>query len=138
MLSFEQHVTQVERKLQRALTPQERNLLQLWEMTQETTSAHDQQAAPAAGMAEYAGRFKIVRMKENYEVCFVCPGLMLRPIAVANSEDIVAFLAQHPVALDEMAVRQAIASAEVNRPVQISQTVQLSEAFLRSMGFERM
>jgi len=86
-------------------------------------------------METYEGRFKIAFANGRYEVYFVCPTLLLRPVVIENQADVMAFLTQEPICLSELALQQAMASAQHAKPFQIPQSVALAEPFLRSMRF---
>ena len=58
-------------------------------------------------------------------------------MAIDRKEDVVSFLTQAPISLDEHLVKQAVAGAENFRPTQIPQSVRVPDAVLRSMGFTR-
>lgn len=127
--------------LGRYLTPEERRLLMRWESFLNDNAA----AAPAAdefaereGPAEHEGRFKIAGVKDGFEVGFVCSTLMLRPVWLPTEDDVIAFLTQDPINLDDQRIRQALAAAHNQRPTQVAQNVQVSEPMLRSMGFQHL
>jgi hypothetical protein len=140
MARFEDHVEEVERTLRRSLTADELRLLKLWELTGKDNGSNSYQDAPPPMEAQerdavYEGRFKIAFAKGQYEIYFVCATMMLHPVMIQNKEDVVLFLTQDPIYLNELAVRQATAAAESLKPIQINQTVSLPEPLLRSMGF---
>jgi hypothetical protein len=139
MPRFEDHVAEVEQTLRRTLTPDELRLLKLWELTGKGDVANTYQEEPPPAEApteEYEGRFKIAFSKGRYEIYFVCATLMLHPVMIQDKEDVMGFLTQDPIYLNELSVRQAVASAENARPIQINQSVTLSDPILRSMGFQ--
>jgi len=139
MPRFEDHVAEVEQTLRRTLTTDELRLLKLWELTGKGDPANNYQEGPPAEEVpaeDYEGRFKIAFSKGQYEIYFVCATLMLHPVVVQNKDDVMFFLTQDPIYLNELSVRQAIASAENARPLQINQNVTLSDPILRSMGFQ--
>lgn len=141
MPSFEENLVKMEQTLRRALTQEERRLLKLWDLTCQSSArgAFQQQEAaalPAVDETAYTGRFKIVATKGYYEIYFVCAKLMLRPVEADDADSVTDFLVQDPMNLPENAIRQAIASAKVGRPMQIPLDVSLTEPLLRSMGFK--
>jgi hypothetical protein len=138
--SFEDNLAKVEQTLRRALTQDERRLLKLWDLTCQSSarSAFQQEAAPPPPVDEiaYSGRFKVVAAtKGYYEVYFVCGKIMLRPVEIDTRDQVIDFLMQDPICLDEITIQQAIAAADTSRPIQIKQDISLSEPLLRSMGF---
>ncbi len=139
MSSFEANLAKMEQTLRRALTQDERRLLKLWDLTSQSSSRGALQEEPAAAPPldanTYTGRFKIVFTKGYYEIYFVCSKLMLRPVEADDADSVTDFLVQDPMNLPEHAIRQAIASANVSRPMQIPMDVSLTEPLLRSMGF---
>lgn len=138
MSSFESNIARIEQTLRRALTQDERRLLKLWDLTCQSTPRDKLPAEPAAAPVSdntYKGRFKVVASKGYYEVYFVCATMLLRPVEIDARQDVVEFLSQDPIFLDEMMIRQAIAAADTGRPIQISHDISLSEPMLRSMGF---
>jgi hypothetical protein len=142
MSSFEQNLAKMEQTLRRALTQEERRLLKLWDLTCESSARgtlQQQEEAPApppVNETTYTGRFKIVATKGYYEIYFVSAKLMLRPIEADDDDSVTDFLVQDPMNLPEHAIRQAIASAKVSRPMQIPLDVAVTEPLLRSMGFK--
>lgn len=137
MPSFEDNVAKVERTLGRALAAGELRLLKLWDLTTRNDSRDvaPPAAAPVPGQAEYQGRIKIAFVRGQFEVYFVCANLMLKPVVIESKQDVLAFLTQDPISLNEQLVQQAIAAAETLKPTQINQTLALPEVMLRSMGF---
>ena len=137
MANFQDHLAKVERTMGRSLTADEQRLVKLWDLTSESASRSVQavEAEPEVQMATYEGRFKIAFSNGNYEIYFVCPTLLLRPVVVENKDDVIQFLTQDPINLGELSVRQAMASAQSGKPFQIADNVALAEPFLRSMGF---
>jgi hypothetical protein len=143
MSSFESNLVKIEQTLRRTLTQDERRLLKLWDLTcqSSTRGAFQQEEGPAPPPVDettYTGRFKLVATKGYYEIYFVCAKLMLRPVEADDAESVVDFLVQDPMNLPEHAIRQAIASANVSRPMQIPLDVSLTEPLLRSMGFRHV
>ncbi len=142
MSSFDSNIARMEQTLRRALTQEERRLLKLWDLTCQSAarSTLPQEAPPAQPVDEitYPGRIKIVASKGHYEIYFVSAKLMLRPVEIDCREAVLDFLAQDPLCLGEGTVRQAIAAADISRPMQIKQDVSLSEPMLRSMGFRHV
>jgi len=141
MASFEANLAKMEQTLRRALTQEERRLLKLWDLTCQSSSrgALPQEEAPAAPTVEqntYTGRFKIVASKGHFDLYFVCSKVMLRPIEAADADSVLDFLMQDPMNLPEHAIQQAIAAANIGRPMQIPLDVGLTEPLLRSMGFK--
>ena len=139
MGSFEDNLSKMEQTLRRALTQDERRLLKLWDLTCQSSArtAFQQEAAPPPPVDEitYSGRFKVVATKGYYEIYFVCGKVMLRPVEIDTRDQVIDFLMQDPICLDEMTIQQAIAAADISRPIQIKQDISLSEPLLRSMGF---
>ena len=138
MASFEDNVAKIEHTLGRSLAAGELRLLKLWDLTTRSDAHEAAQAAPIApvpGQVEYQGRIKIGCARGQYEVYFVCANLMLKPVVLNSKEDVLAFLTQDPINLNEQLVQQAIAAAESFKPTQINQTLMLPEVLLRSMGF---
>lgn len=145
MSTFEANLAKIEQTLRRALTQDERRLLKLWDLTCQSSArgAFQQQeeapaAAPPIDETAYSGRFKIVSTKGYYEIYFVSAKLMLRPVEADDADSVTDFLVQEPMNLPEHAIRQAIASAQVGRPMQIPLDVSLTEPLLRSMGFKHV
>ncbi len=142
MSSFESNIAKIEQTLRRAITQDERRLLKLWDLTCQSAArdALQQDVAPAPTVDQntYTGRFKIVATKGYYEIYFVCAKVMLRPIEIDNREGVLDFLTQDPICLDEGTIQQALAAADISRPMQIKPDVSLSEPLLRSMGFRHV
>ena len=143
MSSFESNLAKIEQTLRRALTQEERRLLKLWDLTCQSAArgALQPQQVPAPAPVDettYTGRFKIVSTKGYYEIYFVSAKLMLRPVEADDAQSVVDFLVQDPMNLPEHAIRQAIASANVSRPMQIPIDVSLTEPLLRSMGYRHV
>ena len=139
-MSFESNIAKIEQTLRRALTQDERRLLKLWDLTcQPSRDSREDDRAPVVPVDEntYIGRFKVVATKGYYEVYFVCAKLMLRPVEIGDREGVFDFLAQDPILIDEMMIKQALAAADIGRPNQINIEVSLSEPMLRSMGFRQ-
>lgn len=140
-VSFELNLAKVEQTLRRSLTQEERRLLKLWDLTCQTSRDSreevEEPAVPPVDENTYTGRFKVVSKKGYYEVYFVCPKVMLRPVEAEDRDAILDFLSQDPILLDEMMIRQALAAADIGRPTQINVEISLSEPMLRSMGFQR-
>ena len=138
MASFDNNLARMEQTLHRALTQDERRLLKLWDLTCQSASRGElREDAPVQPVEEktYTGRFKIVATKGYYEIYFVCGKVMLRPIEIDHREGVFDFLAQDPLNLDEGTIQQALAAADISRPMQIKHDISLSEPMLRSMGF---
>ena len=139
MGSFEDNISKMEQTLRRGLTQDERRLLKLWDLTCQSSAraAFQQEAPPPPPVDEitYSGRFKVVAAKGYYEIYFVCGKIMLRPVEIDTRDQVIDFLMQDPICLDETTIQQAIASADISRPIQIKQDISLSEPLLRSMGF---
>ena len=140
-MSFESNLDKIEQTLRRSLTQEERRLLKLWDLTcQSSRDQFEPEARPPIAHVDensYTGRFKVVSKKEYYEVYFVCPKLMLRPVEAADRDAVLDFLTHDPILLDEMMIKQALAAADIGRPMQINIEVSLSEPLLRSMGFRQ-
>lgn len=140
-MSFEANLAKVEQTLRRSLTLEERRLLKLWDLTCQSSAGPIEAAerAPVAEIEEqtYTGRFKVVSKKTYYEVYFVCPKIMLRPVEADDKDSVLDFLSQDPILIDEMMIRQALAAADIGRPNQINVEISLSEPMLRSMGFRQ-
>src|SRR5690349_15777352 len=123
MSSFEQNLAKIEQTLRRAVTQDERRLLKLWDLTCQSSSRgafqQQEEAPPPAPVDEttYTGRVKIVSTKGYYEIYFVSAKLMLRPVEADDADSVTDFLVQDPMNLPEHAIRQAIASAQVGRPM---------------------
>ena len=141
MADFEAKVMNVQQRLGRRLTAQELRLLHLWDtitqsnpgdlhgaVQQEDGDGTDQEA-------HHQGRFKVAFSNGHYEVFFVCSSVLFRGVAIDKKEDVISFLTQAPISLDELLVRQAIAGAESFKPTQIPHSVVVPDAVLRSMGF---
>ncbi len=141
MSSFDSNIAKMEQTLRRALTQEERRLLKLWDLTCQSAARGNLQpeapAPPPVDETTYTGRFKVVATKGYYEVYFVCGKMLLRPVEIGTRDEVIDFLMQDPIFLDEMIIRQAIAAADTSRPIQIKQDVSLSEPLLRSMGFRQ-
>lgn len=142
MASFENNLAKIEQTLRRSLTQDERRLLKLWDLTCQSSARgalqQEEPPVPPVDQVTYTGRFKIVATKGYYEIYFVCGKVMLRPVQIDSRDGVLDFLAQDPINLDEGIVRQAIAGADISRPMQISHDVSLSEPLLRSMGFRHV
>lgn len=141
-MSFETNLAKVEQTLRRSLTQDERRLLKLWDLTCQSSAPDvpdevDQPPQAPVDEQTYAGRFKVVSKKGYYEVYFVCPKVMLRPVEAADRDAVLDFLSQDPILIDEMMIKQALAAADIGRPSQINLEVTLSEPMLRSMGFRQ-
>jgi hypothetical protein len=142
MPNFEANVMNVQQRLGRRLSAQELRLLQLWDSITQSGFGYGQQQAEQfdeepADEVQYEGRFKIAFTSGHYEVFFVCSSVLFRGVAIDRKEDVLTFLAQPPIDLDTMLVRQAIAAAETLKPTQINRAVTVPDSILRSMGFER-
>ncbi len=144
MPDFEANVQNVQQRLGRRLSGQELRLLQLWDsitasQSREGVAVIDDPESEGESSNEpcYEGRFKIAFSNGHYDVFFVCASVLFRGVAVDRKEDVMAFLTQPPIDLDEMLVRQAIAAAEHMKPTQINYAVSVPDVVLRSMGFER-
>jgi hypothetical protein len=143
MANFEGNVMNVQQRLGRRLSAQELRLLQLWDAVTQTESrdfrdAADQQDGDGPPQEQqYEGRFKVAFTSGHYEVFFVCSSVLFRGVAIDRKEDVISFLTQAPISLDELLVKQAIAGAESFRATQIPHSVVVPDAVLRSMGFER-
>ena len=142
MSNFDEEFARFEAVLGRGLSREERNLLVRWEAfvagTAAGAGAGGGVAPEPAGPEEHDGRFKISFVKGEFEVGFVCSSLMLRGVRLTSEEDVIAFLTQDPIFLDEARIRQAMAAARNQRPSQVAQNVSLSEPLLRSMGFQHL
>jgi hypothetical protein len=136
---FEDNIGKMEQTLRRALTQDERRLLKLWDLTSQSAARGtlQQQAPPIEPVDEptYSGRFKVVATTGYYEIYFVCGKIMLRPVEIDTRDQVIDFLMQDPICLGEATIQQAIAAADISRPIQIKQDISLSEPLLRSMGF---
>ena len=142
MPSFDANVMNVQQRLGRRLNAQELRLLQMWETVTQTDSRsmRDEQEVMEGDepqQEQFEGRFKVACTSGHYEVFFVCSSALYRGVAIDRKEDVIAFLTQPPISLDEMLVKQAIAGAAAFKPTQIPQSVTVPDAVLRSMGFER-
>jgi hypothetical protein len=143
MANFDAKVMIVQQRFGRRLTAQELRLLQMWDAVTQTESldfrdASEQQDGDASSPEpHHEGRFKIAFTSGHYEVFFVCSSVLFRGVAIDKKEDVISFLTQAPISLDEMVIKQAIAGAESFRPTQIVHSVSVPDAVLRSMGFER-
>ena len=142
MPSFDANVMNVQQRLGRRLNAQELRLLQMWDAVTQADSRsfrddQDMQDSDEPQQEQFEGRFKVAFTSGHYEVFFVCSAALYRGVAIDRKEDVMNFLTQAPISLDEMFVKQAIAGAESFKPTQIPQTVSVSDAVLRSMGFER-
>jgi hypothetical protein len=143
MADFDANVMNVQQRLGRRLTAQELRLLQLWDSVTQSDArdfrdAAEQQDGDGPPQEEqHEGRFKVAFTSGHYEVFFVCSSVLFRGVAIAKKEDVISFLTQAPISLDEHLVRQAIAGAERFRPTQVPQTVNVPDSVLRSMGFVR-
>jgi hypothetical protein len=143
MADFDANVMNVQQRLGRRLTAQELRLLQLWDAITQSDSRDFRDAAQPTGgdglheEPHHEGRFKIAFSSGHYEVFFVCSTVLFRGVAIDRKEDVIAFLTQAPISLDEHLVKQAIAAAESIRPTQIPHPVSVPDAVLRSMGFEK-
>ncbi len=143
MPGFADNLMVIQQRLGRRLKPEELRLLQLWDsIVQPDTRDFAGAAEPGPEEelpveASYEGRFKVARVSGHFEVYFVCSSVLFRGVAIDRKEDVLAFLTQAPISLDEMLVKQAIAGAEAFKPTQIPQTVSVPDPVLRSMGFER-
>lgn len=141
MPSFEANVMKVQLRLGRRLTAQELRLLRLWDAVTQTESRDSRDAAQQQGgdgppqERQHEGRFKVAFSSGRYEVFFVCSSVLFRGVAIDRKEDVISFLTQAPISLDEHLVKQAIAGADRSQPTQIPQSVNLPDAVLRSMGF---
>ena len=141
MPSFEANVMNVQQRLGRRLSAQELRLLQMWDAVTQPESRDSRDAAqqqdgegpPQEQQRE--GRFKVAFSSGHYEVFFVCSSVLFRGVAIDKKEDVISFLTQAPISLDEWLVKQAIAGAERFRPTQIPHSVNVPDAVLRSMGF---
>src|SRR5512140_2271077 len=142
MPSFEANLAKMESTLRRALTQEERRLLKLWDLTCQSASRgalqEEAPAPPAVDETTYTGRFKVMSSKGHYDLYFVCAKLTLRPIEAADADSVLDFLMQAPMNLPKHAINQAIASANIGRPMQIPHDVPLTEPLLRSMGFKHV
>jgi hypothetical protein len=145
MPDFEANVQNVQQRLGRRLSGQELRLLQLWDSITQSQSRDavaviedPESEGDTSGEPCYEGRFKIAFSSGHYEVFFVSASALFRGVQIARKEDVMAFLIQPPVDLDEMLVRQAIAAAEHMKPTQINYAVSVPDVVLRSMGFERV
>jgi hypothetical protein len=143
MADFDANVMNVQQRLGRRLSVQELRLLQLWDAVTHSDSRDFRGAAEQEDgdgppqEPQHEGRFKVAFNSGHYEVFFVCSSVLFRGVAIDRKEDVISFLTQAPISLDEMAVKQAIAGAESFRPTQILHPVTVPDAVLRSMGFER-
>jgi hypothetical protein len=143
MADFDANVMNVQQRLGRRLTAQELRLLQLWDAVTQSDSrdfrdaAEQQDGDGSPQEPRHEGRFKVAFSSGRYEVFFVCSSVLFRGVAIDRKEDVISFLTQAPVSLDEHLVRQAIAGAESFRPTQIPHPVIVPDAVLRSMGFAR-
>lgn len=142
MPNFEINVMNVQQRLGRRLTPQELRLLRLWDSIAQTESRDLLDSSQEAGdephdELQYEGRFKIAFANGHYEVFFVCSSVLFRGVAIDKKQDVITFLTQPPIRLDQFLVTQAIAGAESYKPTQIPHSVTVPDAVLRSMGFER-
>ena len=142
MGAFEDNLAKMEQTLRRALTQDERRLLKLWDLTSQSAARGSLQAQEPpdepVDIATYSGRFKVVATKGYYEIYFVCAKVMLRPVEIDTRDQVIDFLMQDPICLAETSIKQAIASADIARPIQIQQDTSLSEPLLRSMGFRHV
>jgi len=143
MPSFEANVMNVQQRLGRRLNAQELRLLQLWDSVTQSESrdshgaAEQQDGDEPSQEQQHEGRFKVAFTNGHFEVFFVCSSVLLRGVAIDRKEDVISFLTQAPISLDELLIKQAIAGAERFRPTQVPQTVNVPDAVLRSMGFEK-
>jgi hypothetical protein len=143
MPSFEANVMNVQQRLGRRLNTQELRLLQLWDSVTQSESrnshgpAEQQEGDEPPQEQQHEGRFKVAFTSGHFEVFFVCSSVLFRGVAIDKKEDVISFLTQAPISLDELLVKQAIAGAERFRPTQVPQTVNVPDAVLRSMGFEK-
>jgi hypothetical protein len=143
MPDFEANVMNVQQRLGRRLNAQELRLLQLWDSVTQSESRNSHGAAEQPDGDEppqeqqYEGRFKVAFTSGHFEVFFVCSSVLFRGVPIDRKEDVIGFLTQAPISLDDLLVKQAIAGAERFRPTQVPQTVNVPDAVLRSMGFVR-
>jgi hypothetical protein len=143
MANFDANVQNVQQRLGRRLSAQELRLLQLWDsVTQSESRIFDDAPEQPGGDGtlqeqQHEGRFKVAFNSGHYEVFFVCSSVLFRGVAIDRKEDVISFLTQAPISLDEQLVKQAIAGAERLRPTQFPQSVSVPDAVLRSMGFVR-
>jgi hypothetical protein len=143
MADFDAKVMNVQQRLGRRLTAQELRLLQLWDTFTQTESRDFGDAAEQRDgdgppqEQQHEGRFKVAFSSGHYEVFFVCSSVLFRGVAIDRKEDVISFLTQAPISLDEHLVKQAIAGAESFRPTQVPHSVTVPDAVLRSMGFAR-
>ena len=141
MADFDANVLNVQQRMGRRLTAQEIRLLRLWDAVTQNESrdfrdaAGDQDDDGQPQEAHHEGRFKVAFSGGHYEVFFVCSSVLFRGVAVDRKEDVISFLTQAPISLDEILVKQAIAGAESFRPTQVPHSVTVPDAVLRSMGF---
>ena len=143
MANFEANVMNVQQRLGRRLTGQELRLLQMWDLVTQSDSRDFRDAVEQRDGDElppeehHEGRFKVAFTGGHYEVFFVCSSALFRSVAIERKEDVLTFLTQAPISLDELLVKQAVAGAEKYRPTQIQHSVDVPDAVLRSMGFVR-
>jgi hypothetical protein len=143
MGNFEGNVQNVQQRLGRRLTAQELRLLQLWDSVTQSESrdlhhAEKQQDGDEPPQEEqHEGRFKLAFTSGHYEVFFVCSSVLFRGVAIDKKEDVISFLTQAPISLDESLIKQAIAGADRLRPTQVPHSVSVPDSVLRSMGFVR-
>ena len=126
-LSFHQRIKHLEGQLGRSMFADELKLIKLWDLTANLGEDGEMGDGPL-GVMEHTGQFKITYTSGIFELCFICSTLRLAPIAVENSEDLVTFLKEPPISLDEMSVRQAVAAAENKRPVVIADRLDVASA----------
>jgi hypothetical protein len=142
MPSFDANVMNVQQRLGRRLNGQELRLLQMWDAVTQADSRtfpddQELQEGDEPQQEQFEGRFKVAFTSGHYEVFFVCSSALYRGVAIDSKEDVINFLTQAPISLDDLLVKQAIAGAEAFKPTQIPQSVSVPDAVLRSMGFER-
>jgi hypothetical protein len=143
MPSFDSNVMNVQQRLGRRLNAQELRLLQMWDTVTQSDSRNSNGAAEQQDddetpqELEYEGRFKVAFTSGHYEVLFVCSSVLYRGVAINLKEDVINFLTQAPISLDESLVKQAIAGAESFKPTSVAQSVTVPDAVLRKMGFVR-
>jgi hypothetical protein len=143
MADFEANVMNVQQRLGRRLTAQELRLLQLWDSVTQAdprgfgNAPESEEGEEPVEDKQYEGRFKVAFTSGHYEVFFVCSSVLFRGVAIDKKEDVISFLTQAPISLDELLVKQAVAGADRSRPTQVPHTVVVPDAVLRSMGFVR-
>lgn len=143
MPDFDSNVQNVQQRLGRRLNAQELRLLQMWDTVTQSDSRgfRDDSEQPGADEQsqelQHEGRFKVAFTSGHYEVFFVCSSVLFRGVAIDRKEDVILFLTQPPISIDELLVKQAVAGAESFKPTQIAQSVTVPDAVLRSMGFAR-